>query len=158
MILVTLGTQDKEFTRLLKMLEDAIVQLEIKDEVLVQAGYTKYESSRMQIFDYIGMSEYDQLLKKCDLLVTHGGVGTMLTALQMNKKIIACPRLAKYEEHHNDHQQEIVDSFSKKGYILACNNLDELVEVLKQAEKFTPNKFESNHVRFLELIKKEIGV
>ena len=46
MILVTLGTQHQEFTRLL----DYIEKSKIKDEITVQAGDTKYESMKMKMF------------------------------------------------------------------------------------------------------------
>ena len=49
MILVTLGTQHQEFTRLL----DYIEKSKIKDKIIVQAGYTKYKSKKMKMFDFI---------------------------------------------------------------------------------------------------------
>ena len=51
MILVTLGTQDKQFKRLLDAVEEQINLKNIKDKVIVQAGHTKYESKNMEIFD-----------------------------------------------------------------------------------------------------------
>ena len=53
MILITLGTQDKQFTRLLDMVQKEINKGNIKDKVVVQAGHTKYESKYMEIFDLI---------------------------------------------------------------------------------------------------------
>ena len=50
MILVTLGTQDKEFKRLLDIIEDAIENDIIKEEVVVQAGFTKYDSKNRKKF------------------------------------------------------------------------------------------------------------
>ena len=52
MILVVLGTQDKQFTRLLKAVDKEIEKGNIKDKVVVQAGQTKYESKKMEIFDF----------------------------------------------------------------------------------------------------------
>ena len=49
MILVTLGTQDKTFIRLLEKIDDLIEKGLIKDQVVVQSGYTKYHSSNMEI-------------------------------------------------------------------------------------------------------------
>ncbi|UKI27648.1 MAG: hypothetical protein L6V91_03385 [Bacilli bacterium] len=43
MILITLGTQDKQFTRLLESVQKEIDKGNIKDEVVVQAGHTKFE-------------------------------------------------------------------------------------------------------------------
>ena len=42
MILITLGTQDKQFTRLLDMVQKEIDKGNINDKVIVQAGHTKY--------------------------------------------------------------------------------------------------------------------
>ena len=96
MILVTLGTQDKTFERLLKTIDEQIDKGNIKEKVVVQAGSTKYESDNMEIHDFLTREEYDEYIKKCDLLITHGGVGTILSGLNNGKVVIATPRLAKY--------------------------------------------------------------
>ncbi len=157
-ILVTLGTQDKPFRRLLEMLESVLEELNWNEEVIVQAGYTEFQSDRMKIFDYIDMKEFDVLLKEADLVITHGGAGTIVGALKMGKKIIASPRLAQYGEHHNDHQCQLIDSFCEKGYILSCKNREELKSALLQINHFEPQPFQSNQERFLALIRKEIGI
>ena len=46
MILVTLGTQDKNFVRLLEKIDQLINNGLIKDKVIVQAGFTKYNSEK----------------------------------------------------------------------------------------------------------------
>ena len=68
MILVTLGTQDKSFIRLLDVIQKEIDKGNIKDEIVVQAGKTKYESKQMKIFDLIPTNEFSSLVKKCDVL------------------------------------------------------------------------------------------
>ena len=105
MILVTLGTQDKSFDRLLKAIDKEIENKNIKEKVIVQAGYTKYKSDNMKIFDLVSEEELEKLVKKCDLLITHGGVGSILLGIRNNKKVIAAARLKKYGEHTNDHQK-----------------------------------------------------
>ena len=99
MIFVTLGTQDKSFKRLLKAVEKEIINGNIKEKVVVQAGYTKYKSDVMEVFDTISKDEFEEYMEKASLIITHGGVGSILTALELNKKVIAAPRLAKYKEH-----------------------------------------------------------
>ena len=59
MIFVTLGTQDKDFSRLLKAIDREIEKGTIKEKVIVQAGHTKYESKNMEIFDLIPTDEFD---------------------------------------------------------------------------------------------------
>ena len=153
MTLVILGTQDKVFPRLLEAIEKQIELGNLKGEVVVQAGSTKFESKYMKIFDLIPMKQFDELLSKSDLIITHGGVGTILSALRKDKKVIVVPRLAKYQEHENDHQLEIVDSFSKLGYILPCKDLNELSDVLEQVKKFKPKKYVSDNHKMLNLIE-----
>ena len=155
MILVTLGTQDKQFTRLLKDIDSEITKGNIKEKVIVQAGYTidKYQTDNMEMFDLIDRDEFNKLVNECSLLITHGGVGSILTGLKAGKKVIACPRLFKYKEHMNDHQVHIINEFAKAGYILAYNENDDLSKILKKAEKFKPNKYVSNTNNFVNMIK-----
>ena len=87
MILVTLGTQDKSFKRLLDAIQKQIDNGNIKDKVVVQAGCTEYDSKDMEIFDLIDRDKFSELIKECDLLITHGGVGSILTGLKNNKKV-----------------------------------------------------------------------
>ena len=51
MILITLGTQDKSFERLLKAVDKEIENGNIKEKVIAQIGTTKYESKNMELFD-----------------------------------------------------------------------------------------------------------
>lgn len=152
MILVTLGTQDKPFNRLLEEIDRQISCGNIKGKVVVQAGYTKYSSSNMEIFDLIDRDKFNELMMKCDLLITHGGVGSILTGLKNKKKVIAVPRLSKYGEHVNDHQIQIIDNFSKMGYILKWMENDDFSGVLKKSKNFKPLEYISNTDNFIKII------
>ena len=144
MILVTLGTQDKSFDRLLKAVDKEIENGNIKDEVIVQAGYTKYESKNMKVFDYVEEEDFKEYVKKCDLMITHAGVGAILNAMENGKKIIVAPRLSKYKEHNNDHQIEIAEEFEKEGYVIYLKKMKDLGETIKNIKKFKPRKLEHN--------------
>lgn len=156
MTLIILGTQDKTFPRLLKAIEREIKKGNIKDKVIVQAGQTKYESKNMEIFDFIEMNKFNSLLKEADLVITHGGVGTILSAIRLNKKVIAVPRLKKYMEHENDHQIQIVKEFDKLGYIKACLDLKKLDKVLEEIKDFKPKKYKSNNNHMIKIIENYI--
>ena len=145
MTLVTLGTQHQEFTRLL----DYIEKSDLKGEIIVQAGYTKYESKRMKIFDFISYDEMEKYIDKSDLVITHAGTGSIVMPLKKDKKVIACARLSKFGEHVDDHQVELVDVFYSEGYILKVDEDTPLDEVLKNIKDFKPKKFVSNTKRFI---------
>lgn len=153
MIFVTLGTQDKSFSRLLKAIDKEIEKGNIKDKVVVQAGLTKYKSKNMEIFDLIPADKFDQYIEKSDLVITHGGAGSILTALKKNKKVIAAARLSKYKEHTNDHQIQIVKEFSDEGYILELNDFNKLGKLIEKSKKFKPKKFMSNTKNMIKLLE-----
>lgn len=153
MILVTLGTQKQSFARLL----DYIEKSNIVDEIVVQAGHTKYESNKMKIFDFISYDEMEKLVDRADYIITHGGTGSIVEPLKKKKKIIACARLQKYGEHVDNHQEELVSIFSEQGYILEIKDGEKLDDVMEKAKKFIPNEYESNTESFINRLRETIG-
>ena len=151
MILVMLGTQKNDFSRLLKEIENCIDDGTIKEEVIVQAGSTKYNTEKMQLFDLIGSEELDKKKEEAHFIITHGGVGSIVGSLKLGKKVIAVPRLKKYKEHVNDHQKQIVDNFDKKGYIKGVENISNLREAIQNIDIFTQKKYESNIQRVINI-------
>lgn len=158
MILVTLGTQDKKFYRLLDEIDRLIKNGKIKEKVIVQAGYSSdYKSDNMEIFDLIPMNEFNELISKCDILITHGGVGSIIDGLKNNKKVIAVPRLKKYNEHTNNHQLQIVENFKNAGYIKSLNDISQLEKIISKISTFKPKKYTSNNENMVELIDELIN-
>ena len=152
MILVTLGTQDKRFDRLLKQIDKEINKGTIKEKVIVQAGYTNYKSDNMEIFDLVSPEKLEQLVNKARIIITHGGVGSILTGIKKGKVVIAAARLKKYKEHTNDHQKQIIKEFADSGYILELRDFDKLGKLLDKAKNFKPKEFKSNTDNMIKLI------
>lgn len=150
MILVTLGTQDQKFYRLLDALENS----KVKDKIIVQAGGSSdYQSKKMEIFRFIDYKEMEKYIDEADLIITHGGTGSIIMPLQKGKKVIACARLEKYGEHINDHQKELVSVFAEEGYILEFNDGDNIDELIKKSKSFKPKKYVSNTENFIKNLK-----
>lgn len=156
MILITLGTQDKSFERLLKSVDKEIENGNIKEKVIAQIGTTKYESKNMELFDLIPRERFDALIEECSLLITHGGVGSILTGVTKGKKVIAAPRLSKYKEHINDHQIQIVERFAKEKYILELKDFSKLGKIIEKSKSFKPKKFVSNTQNLIEHLEEYI--
>ena len=152
MIFVTLGTQDKPFKRLLDYLENS----DINDEIIVQNGFTEYESNKLKLFKYLDKDDFDNYLKKADLIICHAGVGTIVNCLKNDKKVLAVPRLSKYGEHQNDHQLQIANAYFQKGYILVMDDNDDFDEKIAELRKFEAKKFVSNNEIFVNKLKKYI--
>lgn len=144
LIFVILGTQNKKFVRLLNEIERLIDKEIIKEKVIVQAGFTKFQSNKMEIKDYLTMNEFQNLIRESSYVITHGGVGSILDSIKNNKKVIAVARLKEYNEHTNNHQLQIINEFSKLGYILG-SDIENLEENILNLRKFKPKKYKSNN-------------
>lgn len=153
MIFVTLGTQKQQFTRVLDLIEKSKIFQE--DEIIVQAGHTKYESNKMTILDFISYEEVEKYIEESELVICHGGVGSIFTALQKNKKILVVPRLSKYGEHINDHQLEICEQLEKDGYITYLRDGEEFDQIVQKLLK-KENKIYQSDTSFLNILRKEI--
>lgn len=157
MILVTLGTQDNSFERLLKEIEHLIEKGIIQEKVIVQAGNTKFESNKMKIIDFVSQKELEEFINKASYIITHGGVGSITEALKQNKKIISVPRKKEYKEHVNNHQMQIVENFNKQGYIIGIQDIEELEKAIKIIPNFKPNKYKTNTQNIIKIIENFIG-
>lgn len=156
MILVLLGTQHNGFERLLNAIQSNIDKGVINEEVKVQAGFTKFESKDMEIFNLIDKSKLLELQDQADLIITHGGVGSIVSSLKKGKKVIVVPRLKKYGEHVNNHQIQIARRFAQEGYVKYVLNMKHLEKALKKIKEFEPRKYESEESNVIAIIEKYI--
>ena len=148
-----LGTQNNSFYRLLEEIDRLIEIGKINDEVIVQAGYTKYESQNMKIIDFVSSEEIEKLEQKANCIITHGGVGSIIGSIEKGKKVIAVPRLKQYGEHVNDHQLDIVESFDKLGYIIGITDVSQLEEALQRVKVFEPKKYIQNTGNIIKIVE-----
>ena len=155
MIFVSLGSQKFQFNRLLMEIDYLIEDGTILEEVIAQTGYSTYEPKNYKSIPFMSKPDFDQYVEDCRILITHGGTGAIVGALKKNKKVIAVPRLAKYGEHVDDHQTQIVDVFRQKGMICGCK-VEGLSQALREAEVINPTPFVSNTDHFIAFIDEYI--
>lgn len=153
MVFVAVGTQKQQFTRLFEKLENSKV---LKDEeIIAQSGFTKFESKRIKMLGFIEEEKLKEYMATSDFVICHGGVGTIFSSLNMNKKVLVVPRLKKYNEHKNDHQLEICKELEKSGYILYLKENEDLDEKINELKKKEFKKYESNE-EYLKVLKEVI--
>lgn len=161
MVFVILGTQKEQFKRII----DYVVNSEkLKNtQVFIQNGHTKYDknliNSNIQLLGFIEQDKFKDFVLSADYIITHGGVGSIFTGLLNNKKILAIPRLKKFDEHVDDHQIELCDKLQSLGYILEYNEqkeginlFDKKIATLEMTnfKKYIPDN------SFLDILKREI--
>lgn len=154
MIFVTLGSQKFQFNRLLEAIDRQIESGGITDPVFAQTGWSDYQPAHYASAPFLDREEVDAWVSKSDVVIAHGGTGAIIGALKKGKKVIAVPRLAKYGEHVDDHQEQITGQFSDLGMILECRDCDELGKMIAQARAQTFRPYESHTQAYLDSIEK----
>lgn len=152
MIFITLGSQKFQFNRLLIEVDKLVEEGKIKEEVFAQIGYSDYKPQNYKYKEFLDRDEFTEIIKKCDKIITHGGTGAIISAVKNNKKVIAIPRLAKYEEHVDDHQLQIVEQFEKMQLVKSLTDEKYLEKVLLDIDKYIFLNYESNTCNIIKSI------
>lgn len=156
MIFITLGSQKFQFNRLLKEVDKLISDGVITDEVFAQKGYSDYQPENFEFKNFLDRDEFADIMKKSNLVITHGGTGAIIGAVKKGKKVIAVPRLAKYGEHVDDHQIQLIKQFEGMGIIEPCYDSDYLGRAYNVCIGKKYNSYESNTNRIINNIEKYI--
>lgn len=151
MIFVTLGSQKFQFNRLLK----AADELQTDEEIFAQIGYSDYKPQNYTYKEFLDREEFAAWEEKADIVITHGGTGAIIGAVKKGKKVIAVPRLAKYGEHVDDHQIQLIKQFKDLNLIYACMDGD-LQKALEVVKNTTYNGYKSNTNKIIKSLKEFI--
>lgn len=77
--------------------------------------------------------EIHMYIKQSDLIISHGGTGSILDALRASKRLIAVIN----QDLMDNHQAEIADQFSSRGYLLVSEpDPGSLVAALQKSKTF----------------------
>lgn len=136
MIFVTIGTQIP-FDRFIKAIDE--IAGTINETFVVQALKGNYVPKNFETIEFIAPDEFDIMIQKARLIVSHAGIGTILSATDYEKPIIIFPRLASLGEHRNDHQMATAMAINEKGYAYVAYDKKQLKDLLS-AENLIPLK------------------
>jgi len=121
-ILVTVGMQ-LGFDRLVRAMDELAPALQLP--VYAQVGKGAYIPKNMEYSERIEAGAFDDLIARTSLIVSHAGIGTVLTAQRMDKPILLFPRRAALGEHRNDHQMATVRELENRpGIVVAYEAAD----------------------------------
>lgn len=133
LIFVTVGSRNYPFDRLFKKLDELYENGTLKEKMFAQIGTSTYKPKNYEYKDFISPEEFDECIKKADIVVTHGASGSIMKALNADKKVIAVTRLEKYGEHINNHQIQNNEAFASNNYVIMADlELGNLGECFKQ--------------------------
>lgn len=130
MILVTVGTQ-LGFDRLIEAMDRLAPDL--GTAVIAQTGNGHYVPCNMETHEKIEPSRFEPMVKAAEVIVSHAGIGSVLTAARYGKPIVLLPRRASLGEHRNDHQMATVRKLQGRSGILIAQDESELEERIREA-------------------------
>lgn len=157
MIFVAVGTQKFQMNRLLKAIDDLIGQGCIQEEVFAQTGHSDYIPRNYRYQKFLSRDDFQSCIDRCDLLITHSGVATIIAGLKLAKPVVVFPRLAKFGEHVDDHQLQIAKSFSQQNLVLLCGEEDDLAKVAEAAKQHSFDRYVSQREQVAETIRAYLG-
>lgn len=73
-------------------------------QIVAQIGTTSLRPKNMEHHAMFNPSEYRNYFAACDLVVSHVGMGTVITALECNKTLVMMPRRPELQEVTSNHQ------------------------------------------------------
>lgn len=157
MIFVTVGTHEQPFNRLIKEVDRLVETGVIKDDVFIQTGYSTYEPKSCKWSSLISFDKMNELMETSDIIITHGGPATFMSAIANGKKPIVVPRQEKYGEHVNDHQVDFSKQVKERyNSIEVVEEISELKDYLNQDLKIDDSS-SSNNKQFNEKLREEVG-
>jgi len=157
LIFISLGSQKFQFNRILSEIDLLVDKGFLKsEEIFAQIGYSDYKPKNFDYLKFLNSDEFKNKIEKCDLLITHGGTGSIMTGLRNNKKVIAIPRLASMNEHVDDHQLQIVNQFSETNIIEAVYDIKELKKAIILSKEKKYESYISNTDKIISIIEKFI--
>lgn len=132
MIFLTVGTHEP-FDRLVRCVDDWCAQSGQGDQVLGQiTKRADYHPTRFKSVPALDPGAYRDQFAAADFIISHAGMGSIITALSLKKPIVILPRRGHLRETRNDHQFATMQRFRSRPGIWAAADEAELSEVLTQ--------------------------
>ena len=131
MIFVTVGTHEQAFNRLVEYIDNLKKKDVIKEDVIMQIGYSTYEPKYCKWQKLYPYQEMIKLVEQARIVITHGGPSSFIMPLQIGKTPIVVPRRLDFNEHVNDHQVSFSKAVAERmGTIIVVEELKDLEDTI----------------------------
>lgn len=156
-IVLETGTQKFPFDRLVRA-ADRIAAEHPGVTILAQTGTSAYVPTSMKSEAFISQDAMTEWVNSCDLVLTHGGTGSIVSALKKSKHVVAVARLSRYGEHVDDHQTEIIEEFDNDGLITGLTEFstESLWNAILKEMARPVQKYPDRHGDLMNELKKRI--
>ena len=128
MIFVTLGTHHDPFPRLIEGLH----ALDGSD-LTVQYGHSPAPLHATEMMQFLPFEDLMGRIRNADAVVTHAGVGSILSCLRLGRTPLVVPRQSCFGEHVDDHQVELTRALADDGKVIPVWDVADLPTLLESA-------------------------
>ena len=136
MIFVTVGTHEQPFDRLVSYVDALVESGRIKEEVVIQIGFSNYEPTHCRWSKLLPHKDVKSLVQDARIVITHGGPASFMRPLLEGKVPIVVPRQAKFDEHVNDHQVHFCQEVARRQKnIILVEDLTKLAEAIEHYDE-----------------------
>lgn len=155
-LFVPLGTQKFPFGRIITALNLLVEQGRYKPEEIVMQSALYPVKPNFTAFGLIPNEDFNHYMKEAEVIVTHSGVNSIISCMEMGKPLVICPRLHEYGEHVDNHQIEIATLMHDKYDVLVCTDMKDLPALIEQTKTHKYRPWTSHREELLEAISKLI--
>lgn len=161
MIFVTVGTHEQPFNRLIQKVDELKRDGIIREEVVMQTGFSTYEPQYCQWSKLIPYQQMVQNVANARIVITHGGPASFIMPLQVGKIPIVVPRQHQYDEHVNNHQVEFARNVAERmGTIIPVEDINTLGDIITNYDQIAVGMghgMSSNNEKFNEELEKLVN-
>jgi len=147
MIFVTVGTTD--FDALVQAMDFLAPQL--NEEVEIQIGRGGYEPRNCAWFRF--SPSLEPYYERADIVVAHGGLGTVMEVLRRGGKLIGVANRDRYDQH----QEDLLGYLAEEGYLIWCHDLASLPDELHRVRGMTFRRYRSPECHVHDVIAEFLG-
>lgn len=151
-LFVPLGTQKFPFDRIIVALNSLVEQGEYKPEEIIMQSALYPVEPKFVALGLIPNEEFNQYMVEAETIVTHSGVNSIISCMNIGKPFVICPRLHEYGEHVDNHQMEIAELMRSKFDVLVCTDMNDLPELIEQAKMHKYKPWTSHRQELLDAI------
>lgn len=131
MILITTGSSGAPFDRLLRVIE----QLDTAEDIVVQHGPSSVRPHGATCVSFMPFDELNELIERASAVITHGGVGSVLTTLMHGKRPLVVPRLRRFREVVDDHQLAFARRLAEADLVILVEEPSELPTIFAETSE-----------------------
>lgn len=135
MIFVTTGGQTP-FDRLIRA-ADEWAAARGRDDLFAQIGAGDYQPRAMEWTRFVPPEEFRRRVSEAELVVAHAGMGTILTCLELEARILVMPRRASLRETRNEHQLATARQLESRSLVSVAPDESALPALLDRAGAIT---------------------